>query len=66
MRKYMIEEQDHGKLNRQKALKIARDEVPWASVMVKCDGGYLCFESWSDYELWMNHKPNAKRDATGF
>ena len=66
MREHTIEEQEHGKLNRQKALKIAREEAPWASAMVKCCGGYKCFESWNDYELWMDHKPKAKRDATGF
>jgi len=32
----------------------AKKACPWASVIVKVDGGYLCFESVDDYRTWKN------------
>lgn len=30
----------------------ARKRCPWAAVIVAVRGGWLCFESASDYETW--------------
>jgi hypothetical protein len=27
---------------------------PWAARIVKVEGGYMCFESVTDYETWQN------------
>ena len=35
-----------------KAKKIAT----WASKIVKVEGGYMAFESWTDYQTWKNQK----------
>ena len=32
-----------------KSRKRAQEQCPWAEKIVKVDGGYLCFESASDY-----------------
>ncbi len=37
---------------REKALK----DYPWASKVVKVEGGYMCFESIDDYETWKKQK----------
>lgn len=34
----------------------AKKECPWACLVIKVDGGYMCFESPVDYELWKNQK----------
>ena len=34
----------------------AEKECPWASKIAKCGDGYMCFESWTDYEIWKNQK----------
>ena len=34
----------------------AQLECPWAEMVVKVEGGYLCFESIDDYETWNNQK----------
>jgi hypothetical protein len=34
--------------NRQQA----GEECPWAAIIVSVDGGYMCFESYDDYEVW--------------
>ena len=34
----------------------AEKECPWASKIVKCGDGYMCFESWDDYKVWKNQK----------
>ena len=26
--------------------------IPWAAHIVKCDGGWMCFEFVTDYETW--------------
>ena len=39
-----------------KSKTVACDECPWASVVVRVTGGYMCFESYSDYRVWMNQK----------
>lgn len=39
-----------------KTRKQAADECPWASKIVKVEGGYMCFESISDYETWQAQK----------
>lgn len=36
--------------NRKQAVK----ECPWASMIVLVVGGYMCFESITDYEVWKN------------
>jgi len=36
--------------------KEAKEECTWASKIVKVVGGYWCFESISDYEIWNNQK----------
>lgn len=30
----------------------AQAKCPWAAEIVEVDGGYMCFESVSDYETW--------------
>lgn len=30
--------------------------APWASKIVRVCGGYMAFESWTDYETWKNQK----------
>jgi hypothetical protein len=30
----------------------AKSACPWASKIVKVDGGYMCFESVADYATW--------------
>ena len=34
----------------------AKKACPWASKIVKVLGGYQCFESITDYEVWNNQK----------
>jgi hypothetical protein len=34
--------------------KEAWDLCPWASVIVKAEGGFMAFESWDDYNIWIN------------
>lgn len=34
----------------------AKKECYWASVIKKVIGGYMCFESITDYEIWKNQK----------
>lgn len=34
----------------------AKRLMPWASKIVKVDGGYMGFESIDDYETWRNQK----------
>lgn len=34
----------------------ARNECPWAAHTVKVVGGYMCFESHTDYAVWRNQK----------
>ncbi len=37
-----------------KTRKAALNRCPWASKVVKVEGGYQCFESVTDYEVWRN------------
>lgn len=30
----------------------ARDEAPWAAVVIEVEGGFRAFESLADYETW--------------
>lgn len=39
-----------------KYLYQALKECPWASKVVKSCDGYMCFESWTDYEVWKKQK----------
>ena len=39
-----------------KSKTIAVNECPWASVVIRVTGGWLCFESYSDYMVWKNQK----------
>ncbi len=34
----------------------ARKLAPWAARVAKVDGGYLAFESVTDYETWRNQR----------
>ena len=47
MRKVFIEVS-----TRRAAIKAA----PWAAAIVKCDGGYIAFESASDFRAWKNQR----------
>jgi len=47
MRKSMIECKDR---------RTAARHCPWAAKIVKVFGGYMCFESMMDYEIWKNQK----------
>ena len=48
MRKEFIE------AKKAKTRKQAEKECYWASKIVKVEGGYMAFESWTDYETWRN------------
>jgi hypothetical protein len=37
-------------------LKEARAKAPWAAKVVRVEGGYMAFESISDYATWRNQK----------
>jgi hypothetical protein len=39
-----------------KTLKAARAKAPWAAKIVRVEGGYMAFESISDYATWRNQK----------
>lgn len=52
MRQGFYKCQKHTSYWRQKAI----DEMPWASKIVAVVGGYLGFEAWGDYEIWINQK----------
>lgn len=39
-----------------KTAKEARKIAPWADKIVKVEGGYLAFESVSEYKIWKNQK----------
>lgn len=32
----------------------AKAQCPWAVVIAAYKGGYVCFESWHDYQKWWN------------
>lgn len=36
--------------------KEAEKEAPWASKIVKVEGGYMAFENLGDYETWRSQK----------
>jgi len=37
-------------------LEQAIEAMPWASVIVAVEGGYMGFESLADYQTWENQK----------
>lgn len=39
-----------------KSKQQAERECPWASKVTKVCGGYICFESITDYQIWNNQK----------
>lgn len=39
-----------------KCRKTAVKRAPWACKIVKVCGGYLAFESWTDYDILKNEK----------
>ena len=39
-----------------KSRSTAARRNPWAEVIIKVDGGYLCFESDDDYRTWKNQR----------
>lgn len=80
MKKHYIYTEDwesyHGThMTRRDALRKARKEAPWASVMIKSCGTYVCFESWTDAVTFVGQGSKRSRDeiyesirrfATGF
>lgn len=34
----------------------AIEECPWSTKVIKVQGGYMCFESITDYSIWKNQK----------
>lgn len=52
MRTSFYECYEHNRKNRKKAI----NEMPNASKIIAVCGGYLGFESWTDYEIWKNQK----------
>ena len=39
-----------------KERKTAWEKCPWASVVVKVEGGFMAFESHTDYSTWISQK----------
>jgi len=39
-----------------KSRKRAVEKCPWASFILKSEGGYWCFESLSDYQMYINQR----------
>ena len=39
-----------------KTRKDALKSCPWASFLSKVNGGYMCFESYGDYRIYINQK----------
>ena len=39
-----------------KCRKTVARRAPWAAVVAKCDGGYMAFESVTDYKTWKGQK----------
>lgn len=35
---------------------VAVKECPWATKIIKVEGGYMAFESLTDYETWKNQR----------
>lgn len=52
MRTSFYECSEHNSKNRKRAI----DEMPYASKIVAVCGGYMGFESLTDYEIWKNQK----------
>lgn len=34
----------------------AKRRCPWAAVIAKVEGGFMCFESVDDYRTWKNQR----------
>jgi hypothetical protein len=32
--------------------RAAQKQAPWAAVIARCSGGYMCFEFISDHKIW--------------
>lgn len=39
-----------------KTLRTAKRRAPWAAKLVKVYGGWMAFESVTDWEIWKNQK----------
>lgn len=52
METYYYECSEHNSKNRKKAI----NEMPEATKIVAVCGGYLGFETYTDYEIWKNQK----------
>ncbi|KKN50290.1 hypothetical protein LCGC14_0634420 [marine sediment metagenome] len=39
-----------------KTRRTAVRRAPWACKVLKVDGGYMAWESWANYELWLRTK----------
>ena len=39
-----------------KSRSTARRRCPWAAIVVKVEGGFLCFESFADYRVWRGQR----------
>ena len=42
--------------NKTKSRYQAKKACPWASRTAKVCGGFMCFESVTDYKIWKNQK----------
>ena len=43
---------EHKQLIRCASRNTAKRRCPWAAVIAKVDGGFLCFEYVTDYDIW--------------
>ena len=39
-----------------KTRKEAQEQCPWAEIIIKVCGGYMCYESIVDYDFWCNQQ----------
>jgi len=56
MRSQLIRNEPTEGYDHAESLEQARDIANWASKIVEVEGGYMAFESFSDYETWENQR----------
>lgn len=39
-----------------KKWKEAKALMPWACQVIRVEGGYMGFESWKEYKIWLTQK----------
>jgi hypothetical protein len=42
--------------NEEEVIEEVVKQFPWADVITRVDGGYMCFESNDDLEIWQNQR----------